>query len=243
MRSAFVFALVGMASAASAQTFCIDFSTEDDFVTPLGNGQVIDTEFGNLFTLSSVGGSGLSIFDSTPGGVNAGAEDQDLLVGLGNLLIIQDSNEPGITGGFFNTPDDDAGNGTITFDFLAPVQMTSIDLVDIDRSVTITVTLTDGEGDTRTYNVPNGWTFDIQANPASNGFATLDLTSLSPQIGETAKVTSATQDANFDLAGVVRMEVASTGSFAVDNVKFVPTPASAALLTAGGLLTFRRRRA
>ena len=243
MRSAFVFALVGMASAASAQTFCLDFTTEDDFVTALANGQVIDTEFGNLLTLSSTGGSGLSVFDSTPGGVNAGAEDKDLLVGLGNLLIIQDSNEPDITGGFFDTPDDDAGNGTITFDFLAPVQMPSIDLVDIDSSVMITVTLTDGEGDTRTYDVPNGWTFDIQANPASDGFATLDLTSLAPQAGETAVLATATEDASFDLAGVVSMEVASTGSFAVDNVKFVPTPAAAALLTAAGLLSFRRRRA
>lgn len=243
MRSIIALALAGMASAASAQTFCIDFTTEDDFVTALGNGQIIDTEFGNLLNISGIGGAGLAIFDSNPAGPNALSEDKDLLVGLGNLLIIQDENEPAASGGFFNTPDDSASSGSIIFDFLAPALVSSIDLVDIDSSVTITVTLTDGEGDMRIFDVPNGWTFDKQANPASNGFATLDLTSLAPQAGETAVLATATEDAGFDLAGVVQMRVDSTGSFAVDNVKFVPTPATAALLGGAGLVSFRRRRA
>ncbi len=243
MRSMMALALVGLASAASAQSYCIDFTTEDDFVTPLGNGQIIDTEFGNLLTISSTGGAGLAIFDSDPAGPNAGSEDQDLLVGLGNLLIIQDENEPASSGGFFNTPDDSASSSTITFDFLAPALVTSIDLVDIDSSVTISVILTDGQGDIRTYDVPSGWTFDIAANPAADGYATLDLTTLLDQTGELAVVATASEDLGFDLNGVVQMTVISTGSFAIDNVKFVPAPGSAALLGAAGLLGLRRRRA
>ncbi len=243
MRSVIALALAGLASAASAQTFCIDFTTEDDFVTALGNGQIIDTEFGNLLTISGTGGAGLAIFDSNPAGPNAGGPDPDLLVGLGNLLIIQSSSASASSGGFFNTPNDSAGNGTITFDFLAPALVTSIDLVDIDSSVMVTVTLTDGEGDMRIFDVPNGWTFDKQANPGADGYATLNLTTLASQAGETAVLATASQDAGFDIGGVVQMTVASTGSFAVDNVKFVPTPASAVLLGAGGLLGFRRRRA
>lgn len=242
MRCAPLLAVVGLASAATAQTFCIDFTTEDDFVTPLANGQIIDTEFGNLFSLSHIGGAGLVIFDTDPSGPNASGPDPDLLVNIGMALTIQSSGASASTGGFFNTPNDDASGGTITFDYLAPVQMTSIDLIDIDSGVSVTVTLVDGEGDTRVYSVPNGWTYDIDANPSQNGYATLDLTTLAPQAGELSALATATEDANFDIGGVLQMNIVATGSFAVDNVKFVPTPASASLLAIGGLVATRRRR-
>ena len=56
----------------------LDFETEDDFTTPLVNGQDISTppEFGNLVFISSTGNNlGAAIFDSDPNGPNAGGPE------------------------------------------------------------------------------------------------------------------------------------------------------------------------
>ena len=86
-------AVSALAVAASSQAgfVTIDFST-DDFGAPLVNGQDISSpeEFGNLISISSSGNNqGAAIFDSDPMGPNMGGGDPDLLVGLGNILIIQ----------------------------------------------------------------------------------------------------------------------------------------------------------
>ncbi len=243
MRWMTALALAGIASATSAQTFCLDFSTEDDFVTALSNGQIIDTEFGNLLTISGTGGAGVGIFDSTPGGVNASGSDKDLLVGLGNLLIVQNDAFSASSGGFFNTANDEEDGGSITFNFLSPTTLVSIDMVDINGGITASVSLFDGEGDSRVYSVPMQWTHDKEATPSSNGFATLDLTTLLPQVGERTSLATAVEDFGFDADGVVSMRVDFTGSAAIGGLKFVPTPASAALLGLAGLAATRRRRA
>jgi len=61
----------------------LDFQVEDDFTTPLVNGQDISTpaEFGALVSITSTGmNAGAAIFDSTPAGPNDPSQDRDLLV-------------------------------------------------------------------------------------------------------------------------------------------------------------------
>ncbi|MBW2697780.1 MAG: hypothetical protein JRE70_14970, partial [Deltaproteobacteria bacterium] len=74
-----------LATTAGAQTV-IDFETEDDFTTPLINGQIVDPtvdpddiEFGNLFdfTTTANGHIGATIFDSDPLGPNQFGGDPD----------------------------------------------------------------------------------------------------------------------------------------------------------------------
>ena len=88
--------------------YLMPFETEDDYVTPLVNGQDLATphEFGRLFS-SSGANAGAAIFDSTPLGPNDPSQDRDLLVGLGNLLILQNSQAAGQSvPGVFDHPND-----------------------------------------------------------------------------------------------------------------------------------------
>ncbi|MEE9293886.1 MAG: hypothetical protein V3W34_02830, partial [Phycisphaerae bacterium] len=225
-------ALAFLSAAVPAATVTLDFETQDDFVTLLVNGQDISTppEFGALVAISDAGAghAGAAIFDSTPcaGGPNCGAGDPDLLVGLGNILILQNSalttqTVPGI----FDTPNDDPGGGTLVFDFLVPnVKMISVDLVDINGGGSSVIVLTDGGGKTRTYSVPDNWTKDISAS-GPDGFDTLDLTTLAPQLGEGGATATASEDAGFDATDAVKLTVAFGGSGAMDNLQFVYTGA------------------
>ena len=78
---------------------------------------------------------GAAIFDSSPVGPNSGSLDQDLLVDLGNILILQDDKFPTQTlPGTFDTPNDEEDGGTIIFDFVNPLRLLSIDLIDIDAN-------------------------------------------------------------------------------------------------------------
>lgn len=226
----------------------IDFSLEDDFATPLVNGQKIDDgeEFGILLNILHGGpNSGAAIFDSTPG-VNAA--DPDLWVGLGNILILQENagSAGALTGDIFNTPNDDpSSNNFLYFNFLANVRVESIDLVDIDQNGPANVTLTDSMGRTRTYAVPKGWTFeadDPNLPPGGQGYDTLDLTTLANQTGEGGSTATATETAGFDPFSVVQLTVELDGSGGVDNLVFVPEPASALLIALAAPLMLRRRR-
>src|SRR5262249_28976660 len=86
----------------------LDFETEDDFATPLGNGQHIDAEFGRLVRISSAGVNlGATTFDTTPGGPNDPGIDADMLFGHGNVLILQSSDYAAQSvPGFFDTVTD-----------------------------------------------------------------------------------------------------------------------------------------
>jgi len=237
----------GLASAANAGVTVIDFEFAGNGVTPLANGQAVDGAgfYAGLFTISSSGNNlGSTIFDSTPGGPNDPGPDEDLLVGLGNILILQSNSSPGQTvPGIFDVPNDTASGGTISFDFDLPVTMSSIDLVDIDDNAAVTLVLTDGSGLTRTFEVPDNWTFDVEAD-GMGGFDTLDFTSLAGQLGEGGETATAFEDAGFDLGNVVGLDVTFTGSGGIDNLVFTPVPAPGAIALAAlaGFAGSRRRR-
>ncbi len=233
--------------AMTHASILIDFSTDDGGV-PLLNGQDISSppEFGNLVNINGVpsaGNAGPAIFDSSFAGPNASGPDPDLIVGLGNILIVQDGGTTTQTvPGIFDTPNDDAGGGAILFDFLQPVTMESIDLIDINgNNQDVLLILTDSTGETRTYDVPSSWTKDIDvAGP--NGFDTLDLTTLADQLGEGGSTATASETALFDPSNVIQMSVSFNGSGGLDNVRFIPAPASAALFAIGAIGFTRRRR-
>jgi len=208
-------------------TFCLpcttlDFETDDGGV-PLVDGQDISTppEFGNLVAVNGSGPNfGAAIFDSDTGGPNDPGADDDLLVDLGNIIILQENGFQSVAG-IFDTPDDNQGGGTLTFDFLQPSFPKSVDIVDIcpgfglDNSVDIT--LVDGLGRERVFDVPSGYTNDPTLGPP--GFVLLDLTTLAPQAGFAA-VATAVEDPGFDGADVVQMRVDFMASGAIDNLCF-----------------------
>ncbi|NOT29773.1 MAG: hypothetical protein HOP15_04905, partial [Planctomycetes bacterium] len=222
---------VDIVYASPPTLYTLDFETEDDFTTPLVNGQDLSTppEFGALVSLSARqpgGGAqhrGPAIFDSDPAGPNAGSSDPDLLVGLGNAVILQE-NAGQIIPGIFTLPDDAANGGTLVFDFsgftfIEKVEPRSIDLIDVDTFGTgVKVTLFDVLGRERIYSVPPRWTEDIAVN-GPPGYRTLDLTSLLPQPGyQSIAVVKSPPD--YLPGEVVRMEIALGGSGALDNLVF-----------------------
>jgi hypothetical protein len=217
---------------AAPFVFDLDFGTQDDFLSPLANGQDLSTppEFGSLFSLSALQPQsgpphfGPAVFDSTPSGPNALSSDPDLLVDSGNILILQENGVQTVSG-IFDKPDDSANGGTLVFDFtgfdfIEKVEPLSLDLIDIDLGSPrdTLVVLTDVLGRTRSFRVPPGWTEDITRD-GPFGIRTLDLTTLDPQPGFLGTATASEAFAYIP-AEVVRMEVTIGGSGAVDNLVF-----------------------
>jgi hypothetical protein len=201
------------------ESLSLTFTTEDDTEIALTNGQAITDppEFGEKVFISGAGpNNGAAIFDSTPGGPNDPSQDTDLLIGQGNLLILQNDASPAIVGDNYPRANDDENGGVFTFDFVRWVQPLSIDVVDIDAAAVegVVITLTDFSGLTRTFTVPANWTGDI--NVAGPGVGTLDLTTLAPQAGF-ASIATAVEDPGFDPNAVVTMTVDMGGSGALDN--------------------------
>jgi hypothetical protein len=206
-----------------------DFETEDDFATPLVNGQALTTppEFGRAFALSAlqpVSGpqhQGVAVFDTDPAGPNGASSDQDLLVGLGNALILQENPGQSVPD-IFDLPDDAGNGGSIVFDFsplafIEKANPVALDLVDVDGAGGgVKIFLTDVLGHGRVFSVPNGWTEDIAVD-GPPGYRTLDLTTLLPQPGF-ASTATATSDPDFIPGEIVRMEVVLIGSGAIDNL-------------------------
>ncbi len=226
----------------------LTFDTEDDFLTPLVNGQAISspTTFGNLVNINAFGVNnlGAAIFDTTMDGPNVGSQDPDLLVGLGNVLILQSPDAPTQSSpGIFDSPNDALRGGTFVFDFIDPVEMQSVRLLDVDGNNEILVTMVDTEGRVRLYSVPSNWSFDINAQ-GPDGFDTLDLTTLASQIGEGGATTTAMEDAGFNAQRVATVFFEFAGSGGIDDVSFVviPTPGAASLLVLAGSATLIRRR-
>jgi len=229
------------ASAATAGVTTVDFSLDDNGLAIVNGQDISSDEYFADFTISTSGSNdGAAAFDSNPAGPNSGAEDIDLLVNLGNVLILQELGSTQTTPGIFDSPDDEANGGVITFDFNAAVGLCSIDLIDIDSGAATTVTLTDINGLTRVYEVPDNWTNEVNINPV--GFQTLDLTTLADQLGEGGATATASEDAGFDASSVLSLDIDFSGSGALDNLTFVPAPGSAALLALGGMAMTRRRR-
>ncbi|MCP3917432.1 MAG: VWA domain-containing protein [bacterium] len=189
---------------------------EFDDAGPLANGQV--PAFGALFSLTSSGPNfGPAVFDSSPGGPNDPGPDPDLLTGMGNVLILQGDGQQTVPG-VFDTPDDAETGGVFTLGFVQPVELLSVDLIDIcpgPGQQGAIVRMTDDMGNTRTYTVPGGWTTDVSVG--GSGFGTLDLTTLAPQPGETETAT-ASEDVGFVASSVVSLQIVIVGSGAVDNL-------------------------
>ncbi len=109
---------------SSTKTRTIDFESDDDGLLLAGDtgDQFVFADF--TVTGVSNSPSGISneamIFDSA----NPTGGDTDLAtVSQGNLLIVSEDGDS-------SDPDDEAGGGTLTFDFNTPVNLTSIALVD-----------------------------------------------------------------------------------------------------------------
>ena len=202
----------------------LDVETEDDWITPLANGQTVSTasSFGRWLRVDGLSASGHEAvsFDSSPSGMNSAGADPDLLVDTGNLLILQEGQQQSVPG-IYDTPDDDAVGGTIDFEFMRGVATPlSVDLVDIDAipNQAVTLTLFDSLGAVRTFYVPSGWTEDLVID-GPPGFRTLDLTTLQPQPGYLA-VATATESPGFNPSAVVRINVNFFGSAGMDNLRW-----------------------
>ncbi|MEO1236640.1 MAG: hypothetical protein AAFX76_07610 [Planctomycetota bacterium] len=269
----------GVSLPASGPTIVFDFET-DESGGDIVHGQIIDPafdpddpEFGaGLLTVTSrdlidegfaVGPdfhNGVTAFDSDL----AGDLDEDLQVGSGNILILQNSaltdtvvvDDPDV-GLVYVTPDDEANTddaGAIVFSFAMPVLLESLDLVDIDEGVQVTATLTDAQGLTRTFLVTPGFTVDINEEgivaDGLSGIETLEFAVLAAQPGENGGEATATEDAGFDLFTVVELDVAfapapgfHNPSGGLDNlVVVIPEPGVGAVVLAGLPWVMRRRR-
>ena len=203
------------------ECFVLDFET-DDSGAPIEHGARIDTEFDGgaelPVTITSSSGTA-AVFDSTTG---PAGQDPDLLVGSGNVLILQtDANlgECPPSSGVYCSPNDDEDGGTAHFAFAGPRVPRSIDLVDIDATDrTSSVVLVDEHGLTRTYAVPASWTGDVVAD-GPPGMGTLDLGTLAPQPGFGSTAT-ASEEAGFDPGAVVQVDVHLGGSGAIDDLRW-----------------------
>lgn len=201
---------------------CLDFETEDDFMTPLGNGQKIDTEFGRIVRISSTGANaGPATFDTTPAGLNDPPLNHDMLIGHGNVLLLEDDWHAWseTIPGYFDEVTDDPHGGSLILDFIQPVNPQSILLVDINPPPNLgaSVALVDRNGGMRTYAIEPGWT----GGYGNAGPWRLDLTTTLPQPGNgTPRFARATQDAVFKQADVIRMVIRLTGFGAVDELCF-----------------------
>lgn len=226
----------------------LDFELDDDFSTPLENGRAIGggQRFGRVVQLAGIGPGhfGPATFDSSPTGPNAGGSDPDLLVGRGNVVILQAQSQQTVPG-IFDVPDDFAGGGTLVVELLQPARAISLDLVDIDGSLgeTAQVRLVDLSGRLRRYQVGSGYTGAVATG---QGVRRLDLQTPFIQRGVVADA-SVSEDVGFDAGEVTRVEVTFSGSGAIDALKLRPFAPSAAGLrliwslpppTSGGYYTF-----
>jgi len=204
----------------------LDFETAGDMMTPLPNGRALNpaVAYRQLVRISSdqVQNYGTCIFDSDPLGPNDPGADMDLLVGSGNILILQE--EAAMTlPNIFDTPDDCRWGGTFIFDFTGRVELRTMLLLDVDPGFDegCTVTMTDGLGRQRVFDVPAGWTDDLLSDPGAQGGRALDLRHLDPQPGFASTVTT-TEDAGFSAIHVFKLTVSTSSSMAIDNLVFFP---------------------
>ncbi|QDV08961.1 FG-GAP repeat protein [Planctomycetes bacterium Poly30] len=199
----------------------IDFEVADDFSTPIANGAALEEVFSTLVSIRSMGPGqvGPAAFDSSISGPNDGGADPDLLVGRGNLLILQEDATQS-TPGIYDFPDDASQGGTLQIQILQPAEPLSLVLVDICPAPTpqdAVVRLVDASRRTRTFRVPTGFTADGELAPRLAA-RTLQLDTLADQPGYVATAT-ATEDPGFDSTRVVLILVQLRGSGAVDDLR------------------------
>jgi len=130
------------------------------------------------------------------------------------------------------------------FDFTEAVELISIDLIDIDQWVTLTLTLTDSNDKERVYPAGADWTTDVSVS--GDGWETLYLNTLLDQPADSfGGPATAMEDTGFNALNVVQLDVAYSGcsiSSGIDNLTFVPEPATLGLLVVGGMILLMRKR-
>jgi hypothetical protein len=175
---------------------------------------------------------GPAFFDSTPLGPNDPGPEPDLLVGRGHLLLLQGSRAPAQTvPGGFDRPRADPDGGTLLFRFGSPVELLSLDLVDIDfGGGGARVVLADAAGRDGHFVLPAGWTEDLLAN-GPPGVRRLDLTRIAAQPGFRPS-TRAFEIPGFEPERVTSLEVELGGPGALDELRWDPHPG--AVVRSGG---------
>ena len=204
--------------------FVADFET-DDSGAGIAHGARVNTEFDGGFNYPvTITGSANPTLANTAAILNSttgpAAQDPDLLVGRGNILILQnDSNQSTCGPDVYCTHNDDEDGGSLSFVFNVPTAPQSIVLVDSDSTDgTWTVVLTDSSARTRTYTVPANWTGDMVTD-ATSGWGTLALNVLVTQPGFGSNAT-VSQTFDFDQTAVVSIVVNIGGSGAVDDLSW-----------------------
>jgi len=201
-----------MVGLAFSPTF-VDVDLTPGLLQAVANGQgMVGASVGGFASIQSGGANlGAALFDTTPGGPNAGGAAPELLVGQGHALILQDGAHPGQVGGAFLVPQPAQTGGRLSLLFTGRAEPLSLDLIGLGEHPA-RVRLLDADGRTRSFSVPAGWT-----SPACSG--TLDLASLAPQPGFSAAATG-DEDPGFRPRAVVGLEVTFSGPAALDEVRF-----------------------
>ncbi|MBW2286299.1 MAG: PEP-CTERM sorting domain-containing protein [Deltaproteobacteria bacterium] len=239
-------------------------ATVIDFEGPVNGTELVGNEFAGVTISSSDKGvthAGPAIFDSSKPGPNDAGADKDLLVNLGNILILQNDalTAQTVTPGVFDTPNDEAdfggagGTGNLLFTFDSAVEVQNITLIDLNGGAELMLVLTDVLGNTLSYGVPEMWTNDVEfCGFACDGYAVFDLQTLGAQAGEDggSSITPAPIINNisgvYDKFSIESLEITldgSTPSAGFDNLTYVPEPGTGVLLGLGlvGLAARRRR--
>ena len=187
---------------------------------PVGTGVAITSQIPGV-TISATGGQNKAfVYDTTQNGADPDLtgpfinvdDPNGARLNAGLVLIIQENNR--------NTPDDNAGGGTLTLDFDKPTTAISIDVFDVDpRS---TVKLFDAAGS----ELGNYGLQDTDTNSSPNFFERVFF------------------NGNIGISNVSSIQVNFSRSGAIDNVATVPLPAAAWLFGSGliGLATLKRRK-
>lgn len=208
-------------SSLALSAFAVSAQSAIDFEgLPEGTGVAISNQISGV-TVSATGGIGKAfVYDTTSNGA-----DPDLTgpftnidePGAGKLtaglvLIVQENNS--------NTPDDNAGGGSLTLAFARPTTAISIDVFDMDDGSTVKL-------------------FDTDNNELGNYALQNTDTDSTPNFFERVFFNGAT-----GVAAVKFIEVSLSRSGAIDNVATVPLPAAAWLLGSGliGLASLIRRK-
>ncbi|MGI9291139.1 MAG: VPLPA-CTERM sorting domain-containing protein [Gammaproteobacteria bacterium] len=223
--------------AGSASAFVLDFEG-GDFIS----GRIVDDQYSltpqgaNISAVNLKAGPDLAVIFDT-GFTNGTDEDLaspfsspnpqlDQAFDPGNVLIIQERNNCDVNAGLCDVADDQAGRrtGEIEFVFNQAVTMQSVDFFDVEFNEN------DNDPDSQVR------LFDI------NDVEILPNTFFVPNTGGDNQWN---QLVFGDVGGVKRMVVEFNGSGALDNVAYVPIPASVWLLGSalGALFGWKRRRA
>ncbi len=241
MRKSFLSVLASFAfcGAASATPVTLDFTSDQA-------GQVVDGQVNPFVNVSTSGGANLAtVFDSA----NPTGGDTDLVLlnnaspmdfgspsPGGNILIIAENSVDSNGDGLIDVPDDNAGGGTISFDFLQEVTFFGFNAIDFtDAGGSLTVDLFGAAGELFSFTVSDiaGPGVDLVADVSDNTF-----------IGLFSNVFG------FDgITGVTQADITLSGSGAIDNLRFevseVPIPAALPLMMTalgfGGFVSRRRK--